>query len=260
MGVVQLHPVKTGLLRAPRSRGKQTRQHLWQLLDMRPFCVGDALTRTHVQRLPFPRIQHLGPLLGVHLYQVFTHRFLAPVLCTQGLAQTRCDAQKALKVFGRLGAAADVEKVNDLDQCTGLALAFAVDGLHQTLQAFDIAVMANAQQRAAGHIADAGGFDHDGARSTARKAAIPLQHIFGHPAFIVGAPWHHGRHPGALQQGQRTDMDRAEQARGLGLFSAGRMAQLAVKLDTLGRFPHKKSAPCFQCSGQTSVESIQRLS
>ena len=260
MGVVQLHPIKTGLLGAPRSGGKQTGKDLWQLLDVRPLCIGDALACAHLQRLPFPRVQDLGPLLRVHLGQVFTHRFLAPVLRPQGLAQTRRDAQEALKKFSRLGSAADVEKVNDLDQRTGLALAFMVDGLHQALQAFNIAVMANAQQRAAGHIADAGGFDHDGARSTARKAAVPLQHILGHPAFIVGAPRHHGRHPGAMRQGQRTDLDRAEQARSSGLFSRGCAAQLAVKFDALGGFPHKKSAPCIQCSGQTSVESIQRLS
>ena len=133
MGVVQLDPIKTRLLGTPRSGGKQARQHDWQLLNVEPLRVGDALACAHVQGLPFARVQHGGPLRGFHLTQVRPHVFLAPILCTQSFTQTRGDAQKPLEKFGGFGAAANVEKVNDLDQGAGLTLAFAVNGLHQAL-------------------------------------------------------------------------------------------------------------------------------
>ena len=57
-----------------------------------------------------------------------------------------------------------------------------------------------AQQRAAGHVADAGRLQHDHARAALRVAQVDLAHGVGDEAVLGAAPRHHGGQPDAVRQ------------------------------------------------------------
>ena len=72
-----------------------------------------------------------------------------------------------------------------------------------------------------------------------RKAGIPFDHRVGDKAVVGGPPRHHRRHPGALFERDRSDLDRREQPRGFG-FGAGRdPAVFRFKLDAFRWPPHR---------------------
>ena len=62
--------------------------------------------------------------------------------------------------------------------------------------------------------------------------------VLGDKALVGGAPGHHRRYPGALCERDRSDLNRAEQARLGGGLGAGPGAGFGEPFDTLGRTPH----------------------
>ena len=148
------------------------------------------------------------------------------------------DHEKALDEFHRVGPATDRQKVDQLDEYLGLAAACFAHRVGHALQAGNEAVIADAKQRAARHVADSGGFDHDRARAAGCKARVPLDVVLGDKALVGGAPGHHRRNPGALGKRDRADLHRAEQARFRGDVGAGPGAGFGKPFDTLGRTPH----------------------
>ncbi len=57
---MQLDAVESGLPRAPRGVGKQARQYLRKLANVRQVRVGDSLASAHAKRLELACIEHLG--------------------------------------------------------------------------------------------------------------------------------------------------------------------------------------------------------
>jgi hypothetical protein len=153
------------------------------------------------------------------------------------------DAQEALQVLRTLRPALDGEEVDQLDvgPCVRPSLWRWMASVTRR-RPVDVAVVADAQQGAAGHVADAGGFDHDGAGLALGEARIPIDHGLRHVAIIVGAPGHHGRHPGARSQLQRARPQRAEQARGGRLFTRRDAPRRGLEGNALRRLPHGSAA------------------
>ena len=110
------------------------------------------------------------------------------------------DGKEALKELFRLGAAADGEEIDQLNEEARASLARAPHRFDQAAQPGQEAVVPDAQQRPAAHVTDAGRLDHDGARHAAGETLIPFDDLVGHIAFLGCPPRHHGRHPGSLRQ------------------------------------------------------------
>src|SRR5262245_36597654 len=113
----------------------------------------------------------------------------------------------------RLGAAADPEEVDDLDEHPGPTLARPAHGVDQLLEAGQEAIVPDSEQWPAGNVADAGRLDHERARLAAGEALVPLEHRGRHVTVLGRAPGHHRRHPRALGQVEPSDVERTEPAR-----------------------------------------------
>ena len=80
-------------------------------------------------------------------------------------------------------------------------------------QAGHEAIVADAQQRAARHVADAGRLDDDRAGPPCGEALVPVEHVVGDDAVVGGAPGDHGGHPGAVGEVEAAAVERREPAR-----------------------------------------------
>ena len=119
-----------------------------------------------------------------------------------------------------------------------VSAARAADGGNQFRQAGDKAVIADPQQRPARHVADAGRLDHERPRLAAGEALVPGEHFGRDEALLGCAPGHHRRHPGALGEAQRPDLERLKPARRR-CGSRCRPSRLRQRVpDALRRLPH----------------------
>ena len=75
-------------------------------------------------------------------------------------------------------------------------------------QAGQEAVVPDAQQRPARHVADPRRLDHQHAGPAAREALVPGEDLGRDEALVGGAPGHHRRHPGALRELERAEAQR----------------------------------------------------
>ena len=212
---MQLDAVEAGLLGAQRRVGKQAGQHLRQFANMRELHVGDALAVAELQRLKLIGRQHSRKLVLAHGAQAGAD---------VGVGQTRQrgamaigDGKKALEEFLRLGTAADGQKIDQLDEQARAAFTRPPHRLDQAGKARQEAVMADAKQRSARHVANAGRLDHDRARHPPGEALVPVDDVFGDVALLGRPPRHHGWNPGPLQERYRTDIDGRKQPRRRGL-------------------------------------------
>jgi hypothetical protein len=167
---------------------------VWQV------SIGDAFSLTHGKRLVLAVRQHMHKLIIAHGEQPGAYVLLRRVFEAQGYAVGIGDLQKARKKDIPLRPAADRQEVNQLDEQLRCPTAFLAHTIHQCLEATDIAVVANAQQRARRHVAHTGCLDHDGRRFATGKAAIPVKHVLRNLAIFGCAPRHHGRHPRSVAQ------------------------------------------------------------
>ena len=147
--------------------------------------------------------------------------------------------QEALKVFLRRGSAPNAQKIDDLYEKLGFAVTGAAHAFGQALEAGEISVMADAQQGSARDIAHARGLDNQCRGAAARKALVPSEHRRRDIAVFGRAPRNHGRNPGARRQSDRTQRDRLEQLRLLGLNRGGPGRIQRRVLDTLRRTPRR---------------------
>ena len=113
-------------------------------------------------------------------------------------------------------------------------------GVNEPLQPLDITVVADAQQRPAWDVANAGRLHDDRAWPTARQPLIPGDDGIGDKAVIRRAPGHHRRNPSALREAEPTFLERREQTRALGLLTRGNPAGFGSVADALGGTPHGK--------------------
>ena len=241
---MQFGAVEAGCARAPRGLREQRRQLVRQRPDVRQVQVVDRFARAEVQGLQVTRVKHPRPPLGAQVQQRLPgRRLVLPGKSWKSwksgtLQQGRRQGQVALEKGARLGPATDAQEVDQLHEQARVATAGLVHGAGQATQPVDMAVVPDAQQRAAGHVADPGGLDDDGTGPAAGETRIPLHDILGDLALLVGAPGHHRRHPGAVAQRQGPDTDGAEQPRGAGLRDGRHAAVTGDESDAFSGFPH----------------------
>jgi len=148
------------------------------------------------------------------------------------------EAQEALEEFCRLRPASDGEKIDDLDEQPGAPVAGAFDGVDESPQPLDIAVMSDAQQRPARNVTHARRLDDDRAWATAREPLVPGDDRVGDEAVVGRAPRHHRRDPRSLLERQPSLAKRRKQARVRRLILGRNIALLGEVADALGRTPH----------------------
>jgi len=211
--VVQLDAVESRFARPAGGGGEQAGQHARQFADVRQLRIGDALACAHAQRLQLARVEYFGePLRGQREQRVAHLRF-------RGIGEPERapvpvgDRQVPAEEFRRLGPAPDRQEVDHLDEELRFAVARLVHRVDDAPQPRHEAVVADAQQRPARHVADAGGLDDDRAGPASREARVPVDVVLGDEAVVGGAPRHHRRHPGARGEFQRTEAQRREQGR-----------------------------------------------
>src|SRR5258706_16302885 len=121
------------------------------------------------------------------------------------------DLEKSLKIFRPVGPALDCQKIDNLNEEFGLAVARGADCINQLPESGQKSIVTDSQERAAGNIANAGSFDDQGSRLTLGEASVPIQVLPGDKAIFSGTPGHHRRDPGARSQLERTNSNRLKQ-------------------------------------------------
>ena len=214
-------------------RGEQRRQRLRQLADVSCVRVGHALASAELAAPRARAARGSRPAARTASDdQPGAHLRIGRAACAR---RRRGAARQIVRNSRRkrvgLRAAADRQEVDQLDEEARLAVARLAHHAHELAQSGEEAVVADAQQRAAGHVADAGRLDHECPGTPAREAAIPVEHLGGDEAVLGRAPRHHRRHPGALVAGRRlptrTGEKRRERCRLRGARPAGRAADRA---------------------------------
>ncbi len=180
--------------------------------------VGDALAITVIERFKLGSAQDLAKIVVGHCAQARPHRLLRQRHVAERAAVGIGNGEEALQEFLRIGPPPDGEEVDDLDEQARLASARFADRIDDAAQTRKIAIVADTQQRTARNVADARGFDHDGAGPPARESLIPCHHLIGRKAVLRGAPRHHGRYPAALPKRDRADLHRRKQPRTAGFL------------------------------------------
>ena len=97
-------------------------------------------------------------------------------------------------------------KVDDLDEQPRRAVARLAHDAHEVAQSGQKAIVPDAQQRAAGYVADTRRLDHDRSGAAAREALVPIEDVGGDEAVFAGPPGNHGGNPGSLRQCDRSDL------------------------------------------------------
>src|SRR6516164_4569359 len=205
---------------------------------MRQVHVGDALAVAELQRLEFGAREDAQELVFAQSAQARANLGLRHNRIAEGLAVLVGHLQKAREELFRIGPPADRQEIDQLNEEAGVALAGLPHAVDQPAQAGQKAVVADAQQRAARDVADAGRLDHDRARAAARKALVPVDDLVGDVAFLGRPPRHHRRNPGALLEPGWTDHNWREQARGGGFLPRRHAPERGLISDALWRTPH----------------------
>jgi len=110
-----------------------------------------------------------------------------------------------------VGSPANRQKVDQLDEQSSFTVAGVTDDAREIAQAGQKAIVPYAQQRSAGHIANARRFHHDSSGAAASEALVPVEHIGSDQTLFARAPRNHGGNPGPLRQLDRSDLYRREQ-------------------------------------------------
>src|SRR5688500_10236301 len=119
-----------------------------------------------------------------------------------------------------------------------MATASVANCLDELLQTGHESIITNPQQRTTGDIADPGGFDDEGCRSSFSKSAIPVQVVLGDESVFGRAPRHHRGNPRAVFKCQRTNLDRWKQKRSTCLISRRPACFGYLMFDRIGELPH----------------------
>ncbi len=144
--------------------------------------IGDALPGTELQCLPLDCSQHAAKLLTRQLGEARAHLGLRRRWQPKQLPVRRSDAQKFGEEARGVWATPDRQEVDQLDEQPRLPVARVANDADQLLETRQKAIVTDAQQRAARHVADAGRLDHHGCRPTFGEAAVPIDHITGDEA------------------------------------------------------------------------------
>ena len=197
---------------------------------MRQVEVADPLAVAVVERLQLARAEHgldegapgsgqAGPHLGVR-----RRGRVLPARVAERLGQAAPEVVPDLEIAReerrRLRPPPDGDEVDDLDEEARPPLAPLPHGLDEAPEPGDEAVAADAQERAARHVADAGCLHDQHAGLALGEAAVPLEDLGGDVAVLGRPPGHHRRHPRAVgRHAVGAEPDRGEPAGLLGLLA-----------------------------------------
>ena len=148
------------------------------------------------------------------------------------------DVQIAAQEFPRLRPAADVQKVDELNEKPRLSTAGPRHRLDKLAQARNEAVMTDAQKRPGRNFPYPRRLDHQAAGLALGEALVPREDVIGDDAVVGSAPRHHGRHPGAVFKLQAAHPYGTEKQRARRLPARRPGAGTCGVADTLGRSPH----------------------
>ncbi len=172
---VELDAVEAGRGGAAAPRPRRCRAALRQVADVRLLNVGHALAIAELERLELARTEDRSQLLVRQRQQRGADRVVSrpPQPARRRGAHPLSAGSGEERFFRR--PPADGEEVDDLDEESRAAAAGATDGLDEIAQTRNEPVVADAQQRPARDVADAGGLDDDRAGLPLRKALVPLR-------------------------------------------------------------------------------------
>ena len=199
VGVVQLDAVEARLSGPTRRRGEQVGQHLRQVTNVGQVRVGHPLALAVAQRLELAGGEHLLALRGLHRHQRLTHGLVVRGIGNR-LAVAGRDRQEPPQKLVWVGPPTNPQEIDDLDQQPRLPLAGLAHHVDQLPQSGQEPIVADAQQRPAGDVADARRLHHDRARAPASEAGVPVEHARSDVALLGRAPRHHGGDPRAMPQ------------------------------------------------------------
>ncbi len=207
--------------------GEEAGQHLRQLADVLEVSVGDALAVAHPQALPLPIGEDRVEALVFQLDQSLAERRLVALgeLREPGVLQPPTelvvDLQEAPEELLLRRSPLDGEEVDQLNEEARPSVRCFAHRFGERLQSGHETVVADAQQRTARHVADAGRLDHDRPRLPFGETPVPGDHRIGHLAVAGGTPGHHRGNPSALLEREVADLERLEEAH-LGCLLLGR--------------------------------------
>src|SRR4030095_8725477 len=113
-----------------------------------------------------------------------------------GFSKPTINVKKSIEVFVSFRPSFDCQEIDDLNKQQSLAIACFVNYVDKLSQARNETIVTNPQQRSAWNVANTGRLNHQHARFTFGKAAIPIEVLLRYKAVIGRAPGHHCRHPG----------------------------------------------------------------
>src|SRR5687768_4620865 len=93
--------------------------------------------------------------------------------------------------------APNAQKIDELDKQARVPVACGPYGVCELGQAWDEAVITDAEQRAARNVANARGFDHQRTGPTPRETLIPSEYPLRDETIVARTPGHHRGHPRA---------------------------------------------------------------
>src|SRR5262249_39639617 len=131
------------------------------------------------------------------------------------------DVEKAPQEFLGLGSATHGDEVDGLDEQARVSGALLAHSVDEASQPGHEAVVADAQERTARDVADAGRLDHEHARPTLAEARVPGGPLVGAEAVFRRAPRHHRGHPRALLGDDGSDARGLKEPRARRLLARG---------------------------------------
>src|SRR5258706_1746303 len=139
-------------------------------------------------------------------------RGLVPGDPRQALAVNVRELEEPADVLLLLRPALHGEEVDDLDEELRLAPRALADDFDELSQPGEEAVVPDAQERSARHVADAGRLDDEDAWTPVGESSVPIEDVARDEPFLDRAPRHHRGHPRARAREDGPEADRAEEA------------------------------------------------
>ena len=245
-----------GLARARGGAREEGGQDARQLRDLPELDVGDALAVAVLEVLALARReQREQRLVGAARAAPRAPRARPPRAASASpqplepgavaLAEREELAHEALL----RRAPADAQEVDHLDQEARLAAGARAHHVAELAQPRHEALVPDAEERAARHVADARRLDDEHPGPAVREASVPVEHRARDVPVLGRAPRHHRRHPGARARGERADAQRREEQRRARLGGATASAPAA---------PARASAAGTSRSARSSRSSSSR--
>src|ERR1700722_19789170 len=174
--------------------------------------VGHALAIAEIERFQLAGVEDLLQLIVWESSEPRAHVWLGRIGAAECVSMVVRDAEELREVPRRIRAAANGQEIDDLNEEPRLTAARLADHAHEVTQAGQKAVVADSKQWPARHVADARRLDNNRARTPAGETFAPVKNVGRYEPIVTRSPGDHGGHPGALDQFDRANFHRREQA------------------------------------------------